>query len=58
LAPLLESLDTEIDEDGEQVWDAEITRRLQEIDSGKGRMIPWSEARRQIIETNDGLQKR
>jgi putative addiction module component (TIGR02574 family) len=57
-ARLLESLDTEIDEDAEEAWDAEIARRLKEIDSGKAKMIPWSEARRQIMGTNGGRQKR
>jgi putative addiction module component (TIGR02574 family) len=57
-ARLLESLDSEIDEDAEEAWDAEIARRLDEIDSGRVKMIPWSEARRQIMETSGGRQKR
>jgi len=57
-ARLLESLDSEIDEDAEEAWDAEIGRRLDEIDSGRVKMVPWSEARRQIMETSGGPQKR
>lgn len=45
---LLESLDTEV----------MIAKRLDEINSGKVKMIPWSEARRQIMGTNGGRQKR
>lgn len=57
-AGLLESLDTEIDEDAEEAWDREIARRLEEIDSGRVKMVPWSEARRQIMETSGGPRKR
>lgn len=54
----LESLDTEVDDDAEEAWDAEIAKRLDEINSGKVKMIPWSEARRQIMGTNGDRQKR
>ncbi len=45
---LLESLDQEVDEGAEAAWQVEIDRRLRELDSGKVRPIPWSEARRKI----------
>ena len=45
---LLESLDQEVDEGVEAAWQVEIDRRLREIDSGKVKPIPWSEARRKI----------
>ncbi|MCZ6625893.1 MAG: addiction module protein [Deltaproteobacteria bacterium] len=45
---LLDSLDQEVDEDAETAWHAEIDRRLRELDSGKVKPIPWSEARRRI----------
>ncbi len=45
---LLESLDQEVDEGAEAAWQAEIDRRLRELDSGKVKLIPWSEARRKI----------
>jgi len=57
-ARLLDSLDTEIDEDSEAAWDAEIARRLQEIGSGKVKTIPWSEARRQILGNQGDKQER
>ena len=45
---LLESLDQEVDEGAEAAWQVEIDRRLREIDAGKVKPIPWSEARRKI----------
>ena len=46
---LLESLDDEpCDEGVEAAWNEEIKRRIEEIDSGKVKPIPWAEARRQI----------
>ena len=47
---LLDSLqDEELDADVEAAWDAEIARRLDELDSGHAKTIPWSEARQQIL---------
>jgi putative addiction module component (TIGR02574 family) len=48
-AHLIDSLDTKVDPDAEQAWDAEITRREQELDSGKVKPVPWAEARREIL---------
>ena len=45
---LLESLDTEVDPDAEAAWAAEIRARLTEIESGRAKTVPWSEARRRI----------
>jgi len=56
-ALLLDGDDSEIDQDAEDAWDAEIARPLEEIDSGRVKMVPWSEARRQIMETNGGRKK-
>jgi putative addiction module component (TIGR02574 family) len=49
-ARLLESLDDVADEDASEAWDEEIRRRIQEIDSGQVKPIPWSEARKQILD--------
>jgi hypothetical protein len=35
-------------------WEAEIRRRVEEIDSGKAEMIPWPEARCMIVEDAEG----
>ncbi len=45
---LLESLDETIDASAEEAWSREIARRIEELDSGKVKPIPWAEARRQI----------
>jgi putative addiction module component (TIGR02574 family) len=46
---LIESLDETIDEDVETAWAEEIRRRLQELDAGRAKTIPWSQARRMIL---------
>ena len=50
---LLDSLDPEVDEDTEAAWAREIARRLNELDSGQVKAIPWTEARRQILRSAD-----
>lgn len=45
---LLESLDTEVDEDVEATWAAEVSRRVAELDSGAVKTIPWAEVRRRL----------
>jgi putative addiction module component (TIGR02574 family) len=45
---LLESLDDTVDASVEESWRREIARRVEELDSGKVKPIPWAEARRQI----------
>jgi putative addiction module component (TIGR02574 family) len=45
---LLESLDSEVDEDAEEAWRQEIYRRLQQIDSGAVELIPWEDAERRL----------
>jgi putative addiction module component (TIGR02574 family) len=46
---LLESLDDEpADEGVEAAWNEEISRRIEEIDSGKVQMIPYEEVRRRL----------
>ena len=46
---LIESLDETVDEDAEAAWAEEIARRVRELDSGKAKTIPRSEARRMIL---------
>ena len=46
---MLESDDDEADPDAEAAWSEEIRRRLDEVDAGTVRPIPWSEARRRIL---------
>jgi len=46
---LLESLDQVVDEDAETAWADEIARRVDELNTGKAKTVPWSEARRRIL---------
>jgi hypothetical protein len=40
--------DNTVDASAEEEWNEEIARRIQELDSGKVKPIPWAEARRQV----------
>jgi len=46
---LIESLDSTVDEGSAASWEAEVARRVAELDDGSVSAIPWSEARRRII---------
>jgi putative addiction module component (TIGR02574 family) len=48
-AELIGTLDDETDPEAEALWSEEIRRRLDEVDSGAVRPIPWAEARRKIL---------
>jgi putative addiction module component (TIGR02574 family) len=45
---LIRSLDAEIDEDADAAWAAEIERRLQAIDRGEVRLIPWDDVMQEL----------
>jgi putative addiction module component (TIGR02574 family) len=51
---LLESLEETLDASVEEAWNQEIARRIEELDSGKMKPIPWAEARRQIASILNG----
>lgn len=55
---LIESLDDSVDEDAEAVWGGEIARRIEDLDRGKVKAVPWSVARRQILGRSGGSSKR
>jgi putative addiction module component (TIGR02574 family) len=46
---LIESLDSTMDEGATAAWEAEVERRVAELDDGSVSPIPWSEARRSIV---------
>jgi putative addiction module component (TIGR02574 family) len=48
IGPLVDSLDPQVDENVEETWREEIGRRLQEIDGGATKFVPWEEARRLV----------
>lgn len=41
--------DADADEGVEAAWDAEIARRIREVDEGEVALIPWSEVRRRLL---------
>ncbi|MBI5166219.1 MAG: addiction module protein [candidate division NC10 bacterium] len=45
---LISSLDEEVDEGAEAAWEAEVTRRLEDLDGGRVKRVPWSEVRQQL----------
>ena len=50
---LIESLDQGIDDDAEAAWSVEIQQRLQRLDEGIAKTVPWPEARRRILAAAD-----
>ena len=45
---LLESLEHEVDEDVESVWQEEIERRLAELDAKGVELVPWEEVKAKL----------
>jgi len=45
---LIDSLDTEVDENAEEAWRSEIALRVRDLDSGAVRTIAWDEVRRRL----------
>lgn len=56
-ATLIDSLDEREDEAIEEAWAREVQRRIQEVESGEVRTIPWSEARKRILALRDARPK-
>ena len=46
---LIESLRGELDAGAEDAWEAEIQRRVRELESGAVETIPWSEVRERLF---------
>jgi len=45
---LLDTLEGEADEGVEEAWQAEIARRVTELDEGRVMTVPWAEVRREL----------
>jgi putative addiction module component (TIGR02574 family) len=45
---LIKSLERDVDQDAEAAWSEKIGARLEQLDGGTAKTIPWSEARRRI----------
>jgi putative addiction module component (TIGR02574 family) len=43
---LIESLDQNVDEDAEAAWQQEIARRMDEVQAGTAKTVPWSGVQR------------
>jgi putative addiction module component (TIGR02574 family) len=52
-ARLIQSLDSEMDEDVEAAWSEEIHRRIAAIDSGEERLLDWDEVRARLFKGMD-----
>jgi len=50
-------IDEQEDEGVEEAWAQELERRIREVESGAVKMIPWSEARRQLRARLDAGQR-
>jgi putative addiction module component (TIGR02574 family) len=46
---LWDSLDSETDSEAEEAWRVEIRRRVADLELGKVKAVPWSEARAQLL---------
>jgi putative addiction module component (TIGR02574 family) len=46
---LIESLESKHEKDVESLWLGEIERRLQELDSGKVKTVPWEQVRAKLF---------
>jgi len=47
---LIESLEAEPDPEVEAAWAAEIERRVQEIEAGTVKTVPWEEVRQRLLD--------
>jgi len=43
---LIDSLDPTVEPDAELAWQEEIARRLEEVESGRVKTIPWDQVQR------------
>ena len=48
LDSLIESLDTGVDENADEAWREEVYHRLQQIDGGAVKLVPWDDAQRRL----------
>ena len=47
-AKLIASLDGEPDEEVEAAWAAEVERRIQDVEAGRVKLVPWQNVERRI----------
>lgn len=55
---LIESLESDAETGAEEAWLIEVERRMEEIDSGTVRTLPWNELRTRLDRDLNALEKR
>ena len=53
-ALIIESVPTESPQEVDAAWEAEIQRRMQELEAGSVETIPWEEVREKLIRSEGG----
>ena len=53
-ASLIHSLDTETDENVDEAWAAEIQRRIESIDNGEVKLVPWDDVMQEMRDPRHG----
>ncbi len=53
-ALIIESVPTESPQEVDAAWEAEIRRRMQELEAGSVETIPWEEVREKLIRSEGG----
>ena len=48
-ARLMDTIEGDTDADWSDAWSAEISKRIDELDQGKVKTIPWDEVRRMML---------
>jgi putative addiction module component (TIGR02574 family) len=57
-ASLIQSLDERVDPDAETSWSAEIDRRLDALDAGTAKTVPWSKVERGLLKPRRAARRR
>jgi putative addiction module component (TIGR02574 family) len=57
-ASLIQSLDERSDPDAEASWTAEIDRRLDDLDAGKAKTVPWRKVERGLLKRRRAARRR
>jgi len=53
-ASLIHSLDTETDENVDEAWAAEIQRRIESINNGEVKLVPWDDVMQEMRDPRHG----
>ena len=53
-ASLIHSLDTETDDNVDEAWSAEIQRRIESIDNGEVKLVPWDDVMHEMRDRGHG----